>query len=651
MSTDVPVVAVSAQRRRTRWSSEREALAASLGDIFEADLLTAVTADPDAQCRTSVLQFLRFLSEAEAGTVAHKVQTAFVEGPEAVFAQPTAHERAFLDVFKLWCEHYISNAGVKPTTVVNRCRLAAAKLESLSGQQPGIPRAFKANMIRLAQPLSGSSPSLGQAQWPELEGLSGIEREREALKIVRAECCRAFVEEEAAFRRARAVLIGEVPDGADPEACARVRPLLLQLETVLMATGNLYAMHLLHHPEIRGDNPALDPRHWRAAGFAIGPHTSVLRGPSLVPFVPTRRMVASCVGVLICDTGWNVQPMLDLSSAPFVFRSSRQAFIATPAFIESFKKRAGHHVLAYLGEQAMLTDRRLEEARAVWQETIENEGDPADPRYAAIDLEPGGEPNPALNIMERYRAVVETSIAAIAGLPAAADLKRHFWILSGETGLMKPRQVGFEQTEISRRGATYRAIRKTVQLIRFDESGSVRAVSRSAGHVRTSVIMPHYLNAPHIAAQLDRSIREFQNAVQGVVTRDLDQRTVATLLNVTEENLRRMWIHAERAGVAAALGLVRDSEEGISSYPVIRFAPDQHNLFELYLAHRSLQQLRMRTRNHARYRLRYLPMLALAKAIGREVFRKGHGPRYVKAARSAASALRDGSVSLPFLGE
>ena len=71
---------------------------------------------------------------------------------------------------------------------------------------------------------------------------------------------------------------------------------------------------------------------------------------------------------------------------------------------------------------------------------------------------------------------------------------------------------------------------------------------------------------------------------------------------------------------------------------------------ELYLAHRALQELRLRTKNHRQYRIRYLPMLAMVKAIGRELFRAGLGHQYIKAARSTAKSLREGTVCLPFLG-
>jgi hypothetical protein len=164
--------------------------------------------------------------------------------------------------------------------------------------------------------------------------------------------------------------------------------------------------------------------------------------------------------------------------------------------------------------------------------------------------------------------------------------------------------------------------------------------------------MPHYLNAPHIMELLDRSIRDFQDAIQGLVMRKLNQKVVAKALGITQESLQAMRRHAEQAGIAVALGLVATAEETGSDHTIVRFAaPNRQTLSDLYLAHRALQELRLRTTNHARYRIRYLPMLAMAKAIGRELFRNGYGPRYVQAARSTAADLRQGRLSLPFFGE
>jgi len=632
--------------------AEWKKLASDLRAIYGDELINEAWAD--VEIRVALLRFLDWLGRSAPGTISYKILRSFQGTLGEVFPASAGgcvdhshHQRVFFDVFISWCRQFVSNPGdVKPITAVACCRTAAAAIERLSHRFPAIPNSFKANEVRLSQPSSDPIRSLGETKWPELDGLLGIDRERKALKILRQEFCKAYIEEENLFHAGQGILRGEIPDGADPKACARIQPLLLRINAILHRTGNLSPGALLEDESIRTD-PALDVGLWRAAGFVVGSHTAVLRGPCLTAFVPTRRMVAAAVGVLICDTGWNRQPMLDLSISPFVFQSYDKAFLATPTFIQSFKKRAGHHVIARLGE--VMTDRHVEEAQAAWGETVEMDGNPLNPHYAVLDLATESKHLSSVEILRRYRAVADITLAAVAGLPSARSLGRHFWIHSGEQGLMKPKRMDISWAKLSRKEVTYRGIRKTLQITRLDESGSVLAVSRGAGHTRTNVIMPHYLNAPHINAQLDQSIRDFQNAIQGLVTRELDQKVVATALQITEGNLVEMRRSADQSGITAALGLFIEDDN--IDHVVFRFQASNDRLTELYLVHRALQELRGRTRNHARYRLRYLPMLAMVKAIGRELFQSGQGPRYVKLARVAHANLRRGEIALPFLGE
>ena len=108
--------------------------------------------------------------------------------------------------------------------------------------------------------------------------------------------------------------------------------------------------------------------------------------------------------------------------------------------------------------------------------------------------------------------------------------------------------------------------------------------------------------------------------------------------------------HADLAGITEALGLTK-GEDLPSEHLVIQFMPTDQRLAELYLAHRALQNLRHRTKNYGKFRVKYLPMLAMVKAIGRELFKSGLGPKYKMAARMTCTDIKRGRVALPFLGE
>ena len=149
-------------------------------------------------------------------------------------------------------------------------------------------------------------------------------------------------------------------------------------------------------------------------------------------------------------------------------------------------------------------------------------------------------------------------------------------------------------------------------------------------------------------AELDASIRQFQDALEGIVTRDLDQEEVARKLGKTISDLARMRRIADRAGITATLGLVKD-DGADSPTNSLHFEPTDDRLAELYVIHRKLREMQTHYPNRARFRKDYLPLLALTKAIGREVFRKSLGLQYWRAARQASASLRAGQIVLPLL--
>jgi hypothetical protein len=634
-----------------RRASEYHGQVERMRNVYGVDLVAGLTGRGQS-ARAGTLRFLTWLADGNADDIGCKVVAAFWGGADSVFGTTSgsgedgavsdvSHERAFFDVFARWCREWAANPeGLSQETIGRQCRACGAHLEQMAGQHPGIPAAFKASM-RFPRPTNQTpTPSLGEARWPELGALTGVERERAALRYVRSECCKAFLEEEEAFRHGRAVLCGKIPAGMDPVSCSRARAYFVALEEVLRSTGSFGEETLRPFTAAYKINADL----LRAAGFRFEDNKALTRNAFRFPFMPTSRMTSAVIGVLVCDTGWNLQPILDLPKEPFLFRSPDRAYLAAPAFIEAFKKRAGHHVLAYLGETEEISGARLEVAKQLWSTTIERDGNPRSPRHAVLPTFEQ-EALSAIDILERYQTVADTLRETVRDLPVAVDLNRRFLIDLPFHG------AGLDRVRIPLRGANYKAIRKTVQLIRLEESGSIQAVARSAGHAGDTVIMPHYLNAPHVNARLDESIRAFQDAMQGLMTRELDQRLVAGILGLSEVSLAGMRRHAERAGIAAVLGLVPISE-GPNGRFVLRFAPeDPEALANLFLVHRALRDLGRRTANYARFRLRFLPMLAIVKAIGRDVFRSGQGRSYRAAARNVVGRLKAGTASLPFLGE
>ena len=161
--------------------------------------------------------------------------------------------------------------------------------------------------------------------------------------------------------------------------------------------------------------------------------------------------------------------------------------------------------------------------------------------------------------------------------------------------------------------------------------------------------MPHYLNTPWANGQLDMSIRRFQGVIEALAVSRLNQEQVAQRLGTTVADLDQMRRTADRAGVTAIFGFLGPSENVGRPAATLHFHPNDERLSELFLVHKVLREMQAHYPNRGRFRLRFLPLLALTKAIGRDVFRKGHGPRYRRAARKASALLRAGEIVLPCL--
>lgn len=637
----------SASPNGRRRSGESKAQAARLEKIFGVDLVAGLGRTERA-ARSGTIRFLTWLVAQTDNPLAVKIREAFWRGPEEVFREHGAnswevsHGRVFFDLFSRWCREWEANPeGLSQDTVLRQCRKSAVHLESLAAHIPGIPTSFRAS-IRFGRAKNRAiTPSLGDADWSELSSFKGIERERKALQLVRDECCRAFLEEEYNFHRARTILRGEIPDGADENMCRLAREIFLCAEEIIRNEGRVGETALRVKLGTRRGHIEI----WRKVGLHGQTAKSLSRRAALFPFMPTSRMTAAAIGIYICDTGWNVQPTLDLAADPVLFSTPNQSYLAAPVFVEAFKKRAGHYVLAYLGEGNSLSGARLETAAQIWRDTIDQDGSSQDQHHAVLDRRAAPNTLTALDVLGRYRVVADEYRGLLGARKIDGPPPSVLWKYNSA------HPPGLDRAQIRFHGATYRSIRKTVQLIRWEDSGSMRAVARSAGQTGTAVIMPHYLNAPHVNAKLDQSIRDFQNAMQGVVVRDLEQESVAEILGISVGTLEAARRHAQRAGIAAVLGLNSRRDESRERF-VIPFSPqDPVSLERLYLVHRSLRELQRYARNHARFHLRFMPMLAIAKAIGREVSRTGFGRAYLYAARSANKKLRAGEIELPFLGE
>jgi len=440
------------------------------------------------------------------------------------------------------------------------------------------------------------------------------------------------------------------PENVDPIAWHLVKATLSAASSSWLKTGRSFVK-----PKQASRGPVcpealFDPRLWHAAGLADAGKAICAKQPETrLSCWEVRTLVLSCLGatyetallvqaLFVCCCGWNPQPIVDLGRNPFLFRTHTALGLATGEFIVSFKKRAHHDVLAYLergSEIAGLIEENVKaECRSVATEFSN------DAAFLMVPLN-----SSLLDILYRYQAMTDKMRSYDL---AQKHKDKFFFYLTQTYGLGRRPKISLLQIPgngfLNRKGVTFQSVRKSFLATTMREVGSVAATRPFAGHAKLSVLMPHYLNTREINAELDQSIRFFQNACQALVLGVEGDRS--TVLGISPGDLAWFRRLALAAGIAAATGFSPSPKEADLPEDTIVFQPSADNLKDLFLAHRALRKSKARV-TYARWRVQALPLLACVKAIGRAVFSKGLGKAYKNAARRAAKQLAEGTIVLP----
>lgn len=377
---------------------------------------------------------------------------------------------------------------------------------------------------------------------------------------------------------------------------------------------------------------------------------------------PPLASVSAAMGFFACETYWNKQPIIDLPADPLLFKSSDNWYIGTDNFLVSFKSRRNAHVYAYISEGDESSDKKLEVAREIYRETVQDYDPDQNNDGHAIIRSPAssGGMNLAfvLNKFAYMRQVLLDRHKDIGGIvhPDSGS----FWLAINNVGQVIPpraftgstleRQKDYGLASLaSRSECTYPAIRITGLQLTLGELSTVSNVRAIAQHNGYGVLMPHYLNSSIVNAKLDAAIRDFQYGIEAIVNRSRTLASLSLHLDRSSEELMKSYQFTKESGLFAALGLEpqRPSPDGIT----LSFVPSQANLEELFLAHWALTKERAETRNLPQFTVLHLPALGIVKAIGRQVCAKGLSKFYWKAARAAAAKLRNKAISLPFIDE
>ena len=565
------------------------------------------------------------------------------------------YTQSMIAAVKNWQRSMETGGRFTGSTVRDYVTRATSTLEWLSPLCARRYPMFQARFVSMPK-AEGTTATLGSMDWPELEGMKGAARERAALDLVRADALRRFDEYEAVFRFGQGLLsVQQEPDSAR----AIIRSVLIAERRCWAETGrSLFDPKSRMPTEIAEASSALyDPEVWDRVGApGIVSRFVTVRGrlsqPTLANLMlacigSTRQATMATMVVFCCDTGWNRQPMTDLPRSPIVFRADGEVGIASAAFISSFKNRAGHDVMAYLERRNTVSGLMEENVKAAWQATAkdadtEGDGD----GHVLLRVGAGARQGASLlDVMDRYQGMAD----AIRPFDRERTFEDRFLLyLTHNHGLYSKNGITigecFQDGVLGREGVMFRTLRKTYLTLQLREAGSVSAVRVAAGHTRTSVLMPHYLNSDDIKQELDESIRFFQNACQALAVRGRNDAGVA--LELSPDVLA--WF--ERLAAISGIAPAACPDAGAPSAPEashrLAFDPTPENLEDLFLTHLALRRWQS-SANVARWRVQGLPLLAAVKAIGRTLCAKGLRPAYTRAARAACVKLRGGQVVLP----
>jgi hypothetical protein len=619
--------------------------------IYPSSLVDGVAGLPQKQ-RLGTSRFLTWLARQSDDPRSMRLMDAICQQAGVATGNAVTLEREFFDIITRWRDEHLADPAGTTSDVMRAQDVSAAMHGLIHLRDSGlcaIPSGFKPRMVTIGRKEGDGWPSLGEADWPELHGLRPTERERRAMEMVREAFLAMFQRGASIYRRANDILQIDNPDVAE----AAVRDSILAYRDHIRRTGGVTDDGSLKAILLR------DRDVWRQAGFEGllrngATHTDILLAHREC-LGPSTTTMMGAFGVFACDTGWNVQPIKDLPRKPYVFHSTDAAFLAEEAFVESFKRRAGHHVVAYLGNGHDVSAAKTAIMRERWSEAVQADG--RDSVQAMLERQDGSGGQSALEVLEAYRGMAEDLRETIG---EQGSLGLGLWIYvstkdtvrslmdfapnAGPTGGGAAR-IYPPDSVLTRKGFGFRSIRKSWLILNRHDTGSVHATRTAASHSSTSVLLPHYLNTPSVNAELDESVRQFQDAMQALITRD--RKEAATVkLGVPVDQLQRLRRLADEAGITAALGLDQRAEADVTIAP-LAFRPTAENLKELFLIHRELRRIQHEGENIMRFRTRHLPLLALCKAIGREVFARHLGPAYRSAARAAAAEVRDGVLSAP----
>ncbi|MBO9124920.1 MULTISPECIES: hypothetical protein [unclassified Rhizobium] len=384
-----------------------------------------------------------------------------------------------------------------------------------------------------------------------------------------------------------------------------------------------------------------DPVVWQQMGVS-----EFLPSADCLSFQQIMQLVCAAIGatneavlaskvVFATETGWNAQPIEDIPGELFVFRLKDKAGIASASFVSVFKKRAGHHVQAFL-EHSTLSEGRGTDALATWEDAERDRPwQDFDQRHLLSYT------SPAFEMIELMRPLMEP----LTELTSDEGTRSRFFKYLGWNTAVSTNQGSinsqFKTGVLGTRGLSLKLIRKSFLEFNMRVVGSVESLRSVADHAGTGVLLPHYLNSKEMRRELEQSTRFFQNAIQALIAAE-----VGSPLQVAMSAEEQEWFYnlAMASGVGSACGY--GVTMPVVNVPSLVFDPTDDQVRSLLALSLSLDAEEPNA-NPRRWRLIGIPLRGFIQAIETKLKRAGASRLLTRICKELVNDVRAARTVLP----
>lgn len=345
----------------------------------------------------------------------------------------------------------------------------------------------------------------------------------------------------------------------------------------------------------------------------------------------TDRSWNAAFGLLLCDTGWNIQPLLDIDANPLVGPDPDGAvrLVATDV-LSSLKRRAGHDVHSALRNSPLTLARELD-SKGV-ERVVRLSETPQD----------GISAESAVRMVQRMTDPLRSRSSTPHRLWLCPRLRSSASSVPG----VRSRRLYFEaflkrheaDRYIGRLPITPSMLRKTFIDVAAMTGDDGHALAIALSENTSAVGFRRYRRSPWLQHLLRENIRAFQDAFEAILAEEVPR--AGEHLGLAEPTLRERHSYAIRAGLGFRQAHKR-RVPGSPARPATTFVPTASSIEALHSVHLGLVRSAQSVppANADLWRTQWLPLLAVVRATIAELEESPHAALSRKLQREAKRAL------------